>query len=126
MRNKMIELLSNVSFGANNHTLKDHLKMSTIEEIVENLIANGATIPRWIPVSEDLPIPCETVLVAVEEKYDHEEQVDRHTDVAQYRDDGEGYIEGAWDTFNDWNEGQQQLRVTHWMPLPEPPKEEKL
>ena len=78
--------------------------------------------PRWIPVTERLPDEPGHFLVVVKEKYAFDKDYSYDTDVAHYRLDG-GYIDGCWNTFCDWDEGQPYLHVTHWMPLPEPPKE---
>ena len=91
------------------------------EELADKLIANGVTVQKWIPVTERLPEEPGHFLVVVKERYDYEKDYSYDTDVAHYRLDG-GYIDGCWDTFVDWDEGQPYLHVTHWMPLPEPPK----
>ncbi len=76
--------------------------------------------PRWIPVSERLPEEIGgDYLVTIEYKGEIE-----GVDVATYGLGG--YIDGLWDTVNDWIEGPSELwYVTAWMPLPEPYKEAK-
>lgn len=66
----------------------------------------------WIPVSERLPDIGDTYLVTV--------MVGKEirTDVA---DSFGSYIDGFWDTFNDWIE-DEECHVIAWMPLPEPYK----
>ena len=88
-------------------------------ELIERLTAER----RWIPVTERLPEIGDRYVVAVKFKYDHEKQYSYDTDVATYTFEG-GYIDDCWDTYNDWDEGQQFLHVTHWIALPEPPKED--
>ena len=71
-------------------------------------------MPRWIPVTERLPELHEEVLVCNEE----------------YGLSGLGFATVAvWDG-TDWIETWDRSTaihcVTHWMPLPEPPKEETL
>lgn len=77
--------------------------------IADHLIANGVTMQQWIPVSERLPeiythvlvhIPWEKPFTAV-----HEGWRCPH---------GDWYADGFTRTPRE---------VTHWMPLPEPPKE---
>ena len=85
-------------------------------------VCNEVAEQKWIPVTERLPEVGGSYLVVVKYKYDFEDAYSYDTDVATYRFDG-GYIDGCWDTYNDWDEGQQYIHVTHWMPLPEPPKE---
>ena len=85
------------------------------ELIADHLIANGVTIQRWIPVEERLPdlIPCDAGTA-------YSEAVVIWTDnrkamVAVW--DGVDFICPAsfWEA-----EGEN---ITHWMPLPKPPKE---
>ena len=78
---------------------------------------------RWIPVTERLPEEMDIYLVVVKSKYDFEDQYEIDTDVATYNPHEKAYIDGCWDTYCDWDEGQQYLHITHWMPLPQAPKE---
>ena len=79
----------------------------------------------WIPVAERLPEVGGCYLVALKYKYDFEKEYTYDTDVATFHFGYDRrYIDGQWNTCVDWDEGQQYLHVTHWMPLPEPPKEE--
>ena len=71
---------------------------NTSEEIVENLIANGVTVQEWISVAKRLPDIGVEVLV-------YSENFGMHVDY--YDGDEFGYF-----------------HVTHWMPLPQPPKGE--
>ena len=69
-----------------------------------------AALPRWIPVTERLPKEGEFVLV--------------YGDFYPNKHDG-GVI--AVSKRMDWNYWQgfgRERNITHWMPLPEPPKEE--
>ena len=75
---------------------------------VDYLLANGVTIQKWIPVEERLPKPKELVL-------------------CRWRKVGYGGVYGFATYQHDdvWyvsNEGMPE--VTHWMPLPDRPKEE--
>ena len=61
--------------------------------------------PKWIPVSERLPENGDTVIVC---------------------DTREDYVNSFWYDHGWWyNEGHRVSleEITHWMPLPEPPKE---
>lgn len=67
-------------------------------------------VPRWIPVTERLPKEGEFVLV--------------HGNLYPNKHDG-GVI--AVSKRMDWNYWQgfgRERNITHWMPLPQPPKEE--
>lgn len=74
---------------------------------------------RWIPCEEILPTLASTVIVAGKMKYRFEAEYTTFVDVAIYT------LEECFETFNDWYEGQDEFCITHWMPLPEPPKEDK-
>lgn len=78
--------------------------------------------PKWILVSERLPELFENCFVLVKMKYDWEEKYEYNVDAGYYVGKY-GYID-SFNTFNDWNEGQEYIHITHWMPLPEPPREE--
>ena len=68
-------------------------------------------VPKWIPVTERLPEEGKFVLV--------------YGDLYPNKHDG-GVI--AVSKRMDWNYWQgfgRERNITHWMPLPEPPKEEK-
>ena len=73
------------------------------EIIADRLIAHGVTVQKWIPVTERLPKPLTQVL-----SYSGHELFDVNMV------DG-----GVWDS-----EYYSEYSVTHWMPLPEPPKGE--
>lgn len=76
----------------------------TYKARANHLIANGVTIQKWIPVSERLPEPFEIVIV-----YDKNEK----------------YVSEAYMTkHKEWVGIHMKSTVTHWMPLPEPPKGE--
>ena len=114
-RKKLIELLESggVRDFPFNAVLADHL------------IANGVTVQEWIPVTERLPDVCDSYLVVVKYKYAWETEYNIDTDVATFLpyDDPDAYIDNRWNTYNDWDEGQQYIHITHWTPLPEPPKD---
>jgi hypothetical protein len=78
---------------------------------------------EWISVEERLPDVLDDYLVTIKLKYAWETEWEYDVDVASLVVEG-GYIDGIWDTLHDWIEGQE-CHVTHWMPLPEPPKMRK-
>ena len=75
-----------------------------LDSMNEANIALYGALPKWIPVTERLPEPYKWVLGYAEEC---EVAFNAFYDGAQWKDA----------TLNGWI-------VTHWMPLPEPPKEE--
>lgn len=73
-------------------------------------------ISRWIPVTERLPNPFVNVLVCFDFKGR------KSIDVAELWSD-----DGVFHNYSDeylTPDGRKYRRGTHWMPLPEPPKEE--
>ena len=97
VREKLVELLESARYWGSN----------TSEEIADNLISNGVTVQEWISVTERLPESGkESVLIAL-----------------RWGEVDIGWCEdGRWrsefvNEYEDWE-------VTHWMPLPEPPKGE--
>ena len=109
MREKLIELIQAAKskklydflFG----NIDDAIDIKSEEEyIADHLIANGVTIQRWIPVTERLPKPEENPVLAV------------HC----------GIVNPAWYHRGEWEFPSlfTTKHVTHWMPLPDPPKGE--
>lgn len=104
-REKLVELLKeNCRFG-------QHCQKDCNGCMADHLIANGVTVQKWIPVTERLPDEGETVLVF---GYWHEKFQPLMCYLSPHR-------KGEWFTTVA---GQQVYTVTHWMPLPEPPKGE--
>ena len=89
----------------------DDLKREAKYEALNIAItAMGRSVPpRWISVEEMLPKRYEHVLVTT-----------------RFTDEGEPDFEIAYISLRGWvkEEGHLYGKVTHWMPLPEPPKEE--
>ena len=85
---------------------------ATYEEQAEYLIANGVTVQEWISVNDKLPNDREWVLVW-------------HTGYAtpkkaKYKDAFAPFLPVFLIDGDNGNKGD----VTHWMPLPQPPKGE--
>ncbi len=74
----------------------------------ENFIANCVTVQKWIPVTERLPEDNSDVLAYMQNSIES-------------RIFPASYHKGWWEDCI-WN--TRCLSVTHWMPLPEPPKED--
>ena len=81
----------------------------TYEGQAEYLIANGVTVQEWISVKDKLPEPWKQVLIYSRYNF---------CEVALYIG-----IPGKWRV--TWNHDMLDTdSVTHWMPLPQPPKGE--
>lgn len=101
VREKLVELLREVQY------------LGGLEEKIANhLIANGVTIQRWIPVEERLPDHFGVFVVAISEPG----KMRVGKDCADFDP-----FAKTWLPSMCWDRG---YKVTHWMPLPEPPKEE--
>ena len=108
-REKLIEILS--------VPIYPHLDADPAEVVADYLIDNGVTVQKWIPVSERLPAYNVDVLV-------YRPTMALKVFISSY----EGYY-GEDD--NEWYEGWSRYGkdmagtsvVTHWLPLPELPKE---
>lgn len=105
MREKLIELLG--------ETPGIGWSPSARQAVADHLTAHGVTIQEWIPVTERLPdrmgkCVCRYVF-GDNEEYPFYQVLWYYTAVEQPHFQGEGTM---------------GLRVTHWMPLPEPPKGE--
>ena len=92
---------------------------SAVQEVINGL-PSVQSEPKWIPVTERLPEYETDVLVTVEGWYKGK-LIDRATDLATYWQHG-SYIDN-FETLNDWIE-YGEWKVTAWMPLPKPYREE--
>lgn len=89
----------------------------TVGEQVDFLISHGVTVQKWIPVGERLPDKHGKPYVCLL-TFPHGGQFPYILNWYEYGDNG--YVNGRH--FQD--EGLDGMKVTHWMPLPEPPKGE--
>ena len=110
VREKLVDLLGNIYLPImagpdviGEYRIPHKLK----EEIADHLIANGVMMQEWISVKDGLPESGkESVLIAL-----------------QWGEVDIGWCEdGRWrsEFVNEYEDGE----VTHWMPLPNPPKGE--
>ena len=86
----------------------DKLDYCAVQAFADHLIANGVTIQKWIPVTERLPEDNSNVIACL---WIGEES----------RIYPAFYAHGVW-----WDRvfsTPTTNTTTHWMPLPEPPKE---
>lgn len=107
IREKLVELFDEAARICNNKRCNrcSYLDVpSCVDELaIDHLIANGVTVQEWIPVSERLPEKNTANIVA-----------DQYGIVFQCL-----YAYDGWDL---WEENE--VVITHWMPLPQPPKGE--
>ena len=111
-REKLIELIGTTEYG-NGSLIGNNFQKGFIKKIADHLIANGVTVQKWIPVSEppeeNRYYLCYVLTNAIGEKAVYEQMpLYWEDDVWLYRH----------------NSYRMCRNVTHWMPLPEPPKGE--
>ena len=94
-----------------------------IEDLANHLIANGVTVQEWIPVTEKLPEQDKEVLLIVHGWKDRL----YYTGCLHRQEAERSWLTGIESKASDWKIwGFSYLRdpsVTHWMPMPHPPKE---
>ena len=97
------------------------------EDAADELIANGVTVQEWIPVTERLPKKDGAYLVTTNcfGKY-------QCIDIRCFAKDGEavdkydlGEKKDVWYSYDSEYGHVSTDSVTHWMPLPTPPKKEE-
>ena len=125
VKEKLVEIMEDL--GCNNEYCKDCEFCNDIdgcvhrrkEIIADRLIANGVTVQEWISVKDRLPDNKEYdwVLAQVVEDngYMHIPKV------MEYRQLRNDWFE---ETYGWLSEHNGLFSVTHWMPLPQPPKGE--
>lgn len=122
MRDKLIELLVQaekiayelcITRPCSDECLVNGFCTDTVPDKADHLIANGVTVQQWIPVSERLPEKNCKCLVCVDVDVWGKEY--KAIAVEHYNEDWLGW----------YSDGGKIPNVTHWMPMPELPKEGK-
>lgn len=88
-----------------------------ISEIADYLIRNGVTVQEWIPVAERLPDNKEHDWVLAQVVEDNGFM--HIPNVMEYRQQRNDWLDEKYGWLSEHN---GVFTVTHWMPLPEPPK----
>ena len=114
VREKLVELLKSVLPNFRNNMA--YWGEKPIYEFADCLLANGVTVQEWISVKDKLPDQSGEVLVIVSGNPQKNITLNCAYELAEY-DPYDGWIMEMWPEWED-------AVVTHWMPLPEPPKGE--
>ena len=102
VREKLVELLQNAKSAMKSENLSCDIARNMF--VVDFMMANGVTVQEWISVDDRLPEKDEIVIICTDKNFIYAGEL----------------IGDTWFLDNDsWTE-----TVTHWMPLPEPPKGE--
>ena len=125
VREKLVELLDN--FHRDLSPFAGNEKLFVVDDNVEQaeyLIEHGVTVQEWIPVTERLPERDKEVLLIV---HGWEDRL-YYTGCLHRQEAERSWLTGIESKASDWKIwGFSYLRepiVTHWMPLPQPPKGE--
>ena len=106
VREKLVEIVKKAAYSSLPSNTEDfHLNM-----FVMNLLAHGVTVQDWVSVTERLPEETGRYLTANKRGDDKIDVFDL------WFDGGFWYIDDEDDMFD--------YEVTHWMPMPVPPKGE--
>ena len=65
----------------------------------------------WISVEDRLPESGEYVFIVIEMKYEYESEIEKVVDIGWLN------VDDDFDMINDWDEGQQYFKITHWQPI---------
>ena len=120
VRKKLVEIVCDVmeSDGCIGHC--NHSPCFEVERVVNALIDNGVTVQEWVSVDDRLPDKDGCYIVtACDEGCSCGDGIWYDTVVIEAE-----HYKGEW----SWNENGTEYDitdlVTHWMPLPKPPKGE--
>ena len=108
VREKLVELLQNAKAAMKSENLSCDIARNMF--VVDFMMANGVTVQEWISVDDRLPEPYVSVLVNMPGE-------------KPFRTVREGFIsnDGIWQSAMVRREPGE---VTHWQPMPQPPKGE--
>ena len=117
VREKLVELLKSVLPNFRNNMA--YWGEKPIYEFADCLLANGVTVQEWISVKDRLPDNKEYDWVLAQVVEDNGFM--HIPTVMEYRQSKNDWFEETYGWLSDHNGA---FTVTHWMPLPEPPKGE--
>lgn len=145
-REKLVELISDARI--NGHRVDDLFYHDFAEDIADHLVTNGVTVQQWISVEDELPESQKPVLVCAKDKTFGYKRVLKAAHVGYHECSTEDYEWQEYEGGTEYDEEKDRFwipecwyetnaienngnwllcddyEITHWMPLPEPPKEE--
>ena len=111
-RERLLEILNKPIFP--------HEMVDPLEAVADYLLDNGVTFQKWIPVTERLPeddLPKDSKRKSIKVLVAYKTSKGVPIVRTQVRETDPWYNSKGW----DWTKSEP---ITHWMPLPEPPKED--
>ena len=150
VREKLVELIKDGIRKGLRANGDDRLDYS-FEDVADHLISNGVTVQEWVSVEDRLPENEQDVIICVERRhysnpnrfirivakafYTDGKHDTEHTAYTwnndyidmEYDEENDAYLipEGWWESIEYGEEFSAVSDfVTHWMPLPDPPKGE--
>lgn len=116
VREKLVELVNDVLM----YLPWGEIQKDTAERIVDRMLDHDVTVQEWISVDDDLPKKITNKVIVLCKNgyigYGHYEN---------YMGDQTWYNLESGKPFTYWDlEDLESYEVTHWMPMPEPPKGE--
>lgn len=117
VREKLVEILKQAPFEG--RVLDEWWFEEKIKKIADHLISNGVTVQEWISVKDRLPDNKEHDWVLAQVVEDNGFM--HIPTVMEYRQSKNDWFGETYGWLSDHNGA---FTVTHWMPLPEPPKGE--
>lgn len=124
VREKLVELIKEGIRKGLRAKGDDRLDYS-FEDVADHLIRNGVTVQEWISVEDKLP-----EIVSIHKGYRSTVKKSIRVLCVCVQKSGKTMVkEGYCEWYNDYQEPRWQIPgtiddVTHWMPLPQPPKGE--
>ena len=116
VREKLVELIKEGIRKGLRARGDDRLDYS-FEDVADHLISNGVTVQEWISVADRLPDNKKHDLVLAQVVEDNGFM--HIPNVMEYRQQRNDWLD---ETYGWLSEHNGAFTVTHWMPLPEPPK----
>ena len=123
VREKLVELIKDGIRKGLRAKGDDRLDYS-FEDVADHLIRNGVTVQEWISVDDRLPSDEQDVLVIAHGWGGRLVYVGSHKRVEAQK----SWLTGITNKSSEWLlwgwSYLKEPRVTHWMPMPQPPKGE--
>ena len=113
VRENLVELLKEAPYNIFGNKLGNCYFNSCLELIADHLVSNGVTVQEWISVKDRLP------------EYSNDGFADAVLVTDGFVQHMAYFVGGEW-RFAESGEIKEPMwyRITHWMPLPKPPKGE--